>query len=64
MARSAFQKVQSRGSQMEAILPQGHLGMSGDISVVTTGVATAKDADKHPTMHRTVSQEKELCGSK
>lgn len=43
MITSAFQKVQSRGSQLEAISPQGQLGMSGDISVVTTGVATDKD---------------------
>lgn len=64
MITSAFQKVQSHGSQLEAILPQGHLGMSGDISVVNTGVATDKDADEHPTMHRTVNHEKELCGSK
>lgn len=28
---STFEKVQSRGSQWEAILPQGHLEMSGDI---------------------------------
>ena len=54
MITSAFQKVQSRGSQLEAISPQGHLGMSGDISVVTTGVATDKDADEHPTVHRSI----------
>lgn len=53
-----------RGSQLEAISPQGHLGMSGDISAVTTGVATDKDADEHHTMHRTVNHETELRGSK
>lgn len=31
MITFAFQKVQSSGSQLEAISPQGHLGMCGDI---------------------------------
>ena len=57
------------GSQLGLIMPttpptRTDMAMPGDILVDITRGEKAKDAAKHPTMHRTASNNKELSSLK